>query len=320
MIWIVLLLLVGIFLSAFYSGNETGFYRVSRVRLVLDGLGGNLVSRGLLWLTNNPSLFVGTTLVGNNVANYLTSLAIVLGTRELFHRDAEWAELIAPVVLSPLVFIYGELLPKNMFYYAPNRMLHRGAPLFFLSTVLFAPISALLWLLGRALQSLLGEAPVTVQLMLARKELQQVLREGQDVGILKPAQRTLAHNLFSVANEPVIGFCLPAARVVTVKLGSRTDEVLRLARRHHLSTVAVTEAQSRKLLGYVRIVDLHLNRAERIETVRPLLEIAHDETNLAALLRMQSERETLARVIDDRGETIGLLYANKLTDRLFTGS
>ena len=46
MIWIVLLLLaVGMFLSAFFSGSETGFYRVTRVRLLLDGLGGDLVSR-----------------------------------------------------------------------------------------------------------------------------------------------------------------------------------------------------------------------------------------------------------------------------------
>ncbi len=58
MIWILLMLLIGVFFSAFFSGSETGFYQVTRVRLVLDARGGDPVAKGLLWLTNNPSLFV----------------------------------------------------------------------------------------------------------------------------------------------------------------------------------------------------------------------------------------------------------------------
>ena len=85
MIWLVLLLLsVGAFLSALFSGSETGFYRVTRVRLLLDGLGGDPVARMLLRLTNHPALFVATTLIGNNVANYVMSLGIVLAVHLLF--------------------------------------------------------------------------------------------------------------------------------------------------------------------------------------------------------------------------------------------
>ena len=69
--------LVGLMLSAFFSGSETGLYRVSRTRLVLDGLSGSFAGRGLVWMINHPAIFVATTLVGNNLANYLTSLAIV---------------------------------------------------------------------------------------------------------------------------------------------------------------------------------------------------------------------------------------------------
>ena len=84
MIWIALgMAALGLFLSAFFSGSETGFYRVTRMRLVLDAMGGDRTARGLLWLTNHPSMFIATALVGNNLANYLTSLAIVLGTQAL---------------------------------------------------------------------------------------------------------------------------------------------------------------------------------------------------------------------------------------------
>ena len=71
----ILLFLVGLMLSAFFSGSETGLYRVSRMRLVLDGLSGSRTARGIIWLLNHPEIFIATTLVGNNLAN---SVMVVL--------------------------------------------------------------------------------------------------------------------------------------------------------------------------------------------------------------------------------------------------
>ena len=159
MTWIVLSTFgVGLCLSAFFSGSETGFYRVARVRLALDARQGDLVSKLLLWLTNNPSLFVATTLIGNNLANYMLSLAIVLGTRICFGGQM-MAQIVIPILISPIVFVYGELLPKNLFYLAPNRLLRLGGPFFLVCSILFAPVSAILWVLSRLLQALVGECP-----------------------------------------------------------------------------------------------------------------------------------------------------------------
>jgi Mg2+/Co2+ transporter CorB len=84
LVWVFAMLILGVLLSAFFSGSETGFYRVARVRLVLDGMGGDTLSRFLLFLTNHPALFVATTLIGNNIANYLVSLAVVIFAQQLF--------------------------------------------------------------------------------------------------------------------------------------------------------------------------------------------------------------------------------------------
>ena len=112
--WILLLFMTAIFLSAFFSGMETGFYRATRVRLVLDGMSGDTVARSLLWMTNNPTLFVATTLIGNNLANYLTSLAVVLGIHAMQFSSVEHADVLAAILLAPFVFVYGELLPKKL--------------------------------------------------------------------------------------------------------------------------------------------------------------------------------------------------------------
>ena len=159
---ILMLLTLGVFLSALFSGSETGFYRVTRMRLLLDGMAGDRTSTYLLSLTNHPALFVATTLIGNNVANYMTSLAIVMIAQRLF-LGSQVAELLAPMVLSPLVFVYCELLPKQLFFYAPNSLLRRSGVLILSFTILFAPISAVLWVLGRLLESILGQTPLRLR-------------------------------------------------------------------------------------------------------------------------------------------------------------
>lgn len=311
------LFVVGLLLSGLFSGSETGFYRVTRVRLLLDGRGGDLVSRALLWFASNPALFVATTLVGNNLANYAVSFATVLGVQSLFGGGNHVLELAGAVLLSPVVFVYGELLPKNLFFSAPNRLLRTLGPLFLAFAVLFAPVSAVLWVLGRILQGIMGQTPLRVQLTLARQELKEVLEEGQEVGILTPAQRNLAHSLFSVASQPVSEIAVPIGRAAAVRLGAPKAEVFRLARRQAASILPVTESKGRNLVGYVRIVDLYLEDSPTLDKVRPLLEIAAGESHIAALNRLQTEREELARVVDHNRQTIGLLFADELIAPLF---
>src|SRR5207244_3400812 len=106
-----------------------------------------------------------------------------------------------PILFSPLVYIYGAALPKQLFLEAPYSLLRKCGPAFLVFTVLLAPLSLLLWGLSRILARLAGHSQQPVELTLARRELQSVLEEGHAVGLLWPAQRQLAQGLFAVANE-----------------------------------------------------------------------------------------------------------------------
>ena len=79
--------------------------------------------------------------------------------------------MLLPIVMSPLLFVYGELLPKNLFYQAPNFLLRFCAPLFLFFTIVFAPAAAILWAMGQLLERLVGQSPEKIRLTLARKEL-----------------------------------------------------------------------------------------------------------------------------------------------------
>lgn len=319
---------VGIFLSAFFSGTETGFYRVTRVRLVLDALGGDRIARALVWLTNHPLLFVATVLVGNNLANYLTALAIVMGTESAMEMVKGTAVaggehavgLIAPLALAPVLFVYGELLPKHLFLQAPNRLLHRVGPLFLVFVGLFFPISMLLWGLNKLLARFAGESPEQIRLTLARRELRRVLEEGHEAGILHPAQRGLARGIFAVARQPVSRFTTPLGQLPGASSEMDKEDVLRLARRYRISVVPVQSPEvPGELAGYVRVIDLGLSDSEEVGPLRRFLEIPGDTSHVAALMRMESADEDLARVVGSDGETLGIVTTDQLREPLFRG-
>ncbi|GAA4426784.1 CNNM domain-containing protein [Bremerella cremea] len=313
MMTVAILFFLGVLLSAFFSGSETGFYRVTRVRLVLDGLGGNWLSRFLLFLTNHPALFVATTLIGNNLANYMVSLSIVLFTQDVFPGSGT-AEMVLPLVMAPVLFVYGELLPKYFFYRAPNFLLQRTGWIFFLFTVLFAPCSALLWILGRALQQLLGESPETVRLALARTELEDFLEEGGEFGILNKAQRRVAQGVFGVANRRVTSVSTPLSRVWTAKIGSKVNNILRVAKRKQLSVIPIVETEGKRTIpiGYIRICDLYMGNGEDICNYHPLPEIKASDTCISAITQLHASGELMAKVVSRSGLAVGIVTMQQL--------
>jgi CBS domain containing-hemolysin-like protein len=316
----ILILLGGLVMSAFFSGTETGLYRVTRVRLVIGALGGDYVSRGLLWLTNRPSLFVATTLVGNNLANYLVSLGVVIGASELFPGGSQVAEMLAPLLLAPVVFVLGESMPKTVFYAAPNRMLHKSGLPILACTLLFLPVTAALWLASRVLELLVGHSPQRLRVGLARRELQQVFEEGREAGILNPAQQDLAQGLFALANQPVGRFVIPAAKTVVATTSMSKQEIIRLARRHRVALLPVVDVQrGRKVVGYLRVVDLYLNQDESVPA--PIAVATHraQEPVLRVIAKLHEAGQSLAQVVGADGKTVGFVTLRQLSEALFVG-
>ncbi len=310
---VIVLFIAGILLSAFFSGAETGFYRVARVRLLIDGVGGDWIARGLLWLTNHPSLYIATTLVGNNVANYLVSLSVVIGTRLLYGGQANWPVIVAPVLLSPIVFVYGELLPKNVFFEAPNRLLHRSGPWLLLCTVLFLPVTGVLWALSKLLQWIVGESPQKMQLVLARRELEQVFEEGHETGILGPALGGLSQAILDTAGQSVLEVATAAGRVPKVQTRMSKAEICRVARRNRLTAVPVEDpAQKGKLIGYLRVADLYLDESDELPPLWPIVDVPDTDTYISALMRLQASTEMLGRVVTQSGQTVGFVTARQL--------
>ena len=293
----VVLFLVGLGLSAFFSGTETGLYRVSRTRLVLDGLGGSAAAKGLVWLLNHPAIFVATMLVGNNVANYLASFAIVTCVALIF-QNSSTAELLGPVLMTPLVFVLGELLPKSLFYHAPYRLITAARPFVLLATVVFAPISLVLGLLGSLLQFVTGQTPFRLTLAMARGELEQVMRAGEEAGILVAGQRSLAQKLFEVGNRPAVVFGVQPDRLPIIDAPIDPVAASHQARRRNHPIVLVRK--NGRINGYLRYSDLCL--VQPVESPRHVIRGSINDRHLQTLLRLYDAGSDVAILYDGGGE------------------
>ncbi len=313
MIWGLALIGAGIFLSAFFSGSETGFYRVTRVRLVVDAKSGGWIARCLLWLVGHSSVVVATVLIGNNIANYLVSLGLVVTSRQVL-ADGGQLQTIVPVLATPFLFIYGELLPKYLYFHAPYLLSSRGAPLMILFAVLFAPISAIVIGLESFRQRWSGNEAARSKFSLERQELQRVMMEGQEAGILLPIQREIAQNLFTYGVRPVRQFAVPLRAIPLVHQGAAADEILAVARRLKQQYVGVLAPNSQELVGIYQVGDVVLSGQQA--PLLPVGQVSAGDSQVQALSYMQAQRSPIAQVLDVRGKPLGLVSQQRLLSLL----
>lgn len=311
------LFLLGLRLSAFFSGSETGFYRVSFPRLTIDAQGGDRIAKRLLWFSQNPSYFVATTLVGNNVANYLTTFAIGLAIASFYRRGAGWGEIIATLLVSPVVFIFGELVPKNLYYRAPLQLLRRDAPwfMFFYRAFLFLSFP-LIWI-TKSLERL-GRSPAgSPEIVLGRTRLMHVLRRGHEEGLLTDSQNRMVNGLLYTAAQPVRESVIPADRVLGITERVAREAFLEHARKYGLTSVVLRGTDvNRPWKGYIRVVDAAVDRRPLQDLIRPMPRIEAAGSKLEGLLLLR-EAEALYGVVYDAERCRGIVSQQGLVEQLF---
>lgn len=311
------LFLLGLRFSFFFSGVESGFYRVSLLRLNIDAQAGDRTAGRLLWFLQNPSYFVATCLVGNNIANYVTTLAVGLMVARLMPGQSGWGEVVATLFVSPVVFICGEMLPKNLFFRAPLKLLRKNSILFRGFYLLFLPISFPLIGITKLFERFsTGDGKRDGGLALGRNRLAQLLSVGHREGILVDVQNRMITGLMKVAQEKVTASMTPTVRVFDIEDRCSREEALQVARKYGVSYLIVRKAGTTDgWYGYVRTIDVLLGKGPLAPLIRAMPRFQDTHNRQEALLTM---RETGARIglVERDGQPIGVIYEQGLIDAM----
>lgn len=312
----ILLFLFGLRLSAFFSGSETGFYRISPLRLSIDAHAGDPAAKRLLWYSQNPGFFVATVLVGNNVANYLTTVAVGLVTAALLTSQSETVEVISTLCVSPVVFICGELLPKHVYYRAPLALLRKDIRVFHLFYYLFFAVSLPLVAITRAFERFGASGSRTLELVLGRKRLVHVLNQGHEQGLLTDVQSRVVHGVLHTAGEKVRHSVTPTNRILGLAESATRAELLDYARRFGLTNIVLHRSgQFDSWFGYVRVVDLGISRRPLSALTQPMPRIAAHSSKLEALVALRTAGAAFGLVVDGE-ETVGIVNERGLIEQL----
>jgi CBS domain containing-hemolysin-like protein len=270
-----------------------------------------------MWFVRNPSSFVATTLVGNNLANYLTTFAISLGVLKLFGRVSEALEIGSTLLLSPVIFVFGELLPKNLYYRAPLSLLRRDATLFCGFYWLLLPFSLPLVQITKLLERFQQREGLQASLMLGRSRLVQLMSQGRKEGLLTDVQNRLAEGVLRTAAQPVGDSMIPVDRVLGLPDTASREELLEFASQYGTSVISLYRPGSvDDWYASVRVIDLVLDSRPMKALRQSMPTFSVDTTKLDALQQLQSAG-ALQGVVVQEERVLGVVNTRGLVEQLF---
>ena len=328
--------LTSFLLGAAFSATETSFYRVSKLRLKLDALGGDVTAKRFLWFANNPGFFIATLLVGINVTTYGSSMAMVIFIGCLLpNAEGVYAELLATLILTPPLFVWGEMFPKGLALNIPNKVLRFCSPVVLISSWLFLPLTAILWGLNKIIVAALHKSDDAISMSLGRRELSGMLVEGKDTGILSDTQRQLAEGIFNCSDRLIKDYLLPQPPSPTITMAMNPEHVLEIARQFDLLTLPVYESdavpENRDLpIGHVRTIDLEIAVRRQLDEqsrqlsqllqtelpIRSTVELSAHHSLLTGLILLQTMQSSFGCVVDEHHRCLGFVSADQLCDVL----
>ncbi|WP_255151017.1 hemolysin family protein [Halorarius halobius] len=307
---IVVMLLV----SAFFSGSEIALFSLDPVRadaMATDDPSGAALAR----LRADPHRLLVTILVGNNFVNIaIASVGTVLLVREL---PAGIAVTVSTLVVSTLVLLFGEIVPKSYGVANPERVARRVArPLAVVQRLLY-PLVVVFDGLNEGIRRLIGGARDIEKPYVTREELAAILETAEETGAIDPAEGTLIERVLRFSDVPVRQAMVPRADIVAVDAGATVGEAVDACADERVNRLPVYR-EGEDVVGYVDLRDLvDADRDAPVEEfLLPVVHVFESREVDEVLADLQRERLEVAIVFDQFGAVEGLVTAEDIVEEL----
>lgn len=306
-------------LSAMFSGSETGFYSVSPLRLESEVESGNKASLLIKRLLRNESGLLITILIGNNLAIELVTLFSEHELDASGWVSHQWIDVFLMVVLTPTLFFFAELLPKDLFRRRPYALLRWTVWPMAVCVVVFWPLMVVLRAFGQLVQKLLGIEDQTIYRVRGRERVFEVLEEGSRRGTLEARAEKMARNALGLQALRVTDVMTPWERVERIdveaegELGGH-DLRNRIAHAHHSRLPIVVVGA---VAGYVHQLEI-LASKDGFDSKAHLHKFLclDPETSVQAALARLSTFGKRAALVGTLEAPVGLVSLKDLAERI----
>ena len=310
---VVLILLVG--LSAFFSSAETALSTVNRVRLrALEEEGNKRAARVNLILDNYGKM-ISTILIGNNIVNITaSSLATILAQR------INLIVGIATGILTIVVLLFGEIVPKTWANLNNEKISLAYSGIIFGLMHILTPVIFVVDKLSNGILRLLHIDPNKKPSAMTETELKTYVDVSHEDGVIESEEKEMIYNVFDFSDAVAKDIMIPRINMVTVSVDACYHDVLQVFRESMYTRLPVNQEDKDNIIGLINIKDFILSADQDNFSVSSILRQAHYtyeyKKSADLLLEMREITMNVAFVLNEYGATVGMITLEDLLEEI----
>jgi CBS domain containing-hemolysin-like protein len=323
---LILLVLLCLAAEAFFSGSETAVISADKAQLRAAARRGDRRARLAQRLLERTEALLSTTLVGTNLAVVTaTSLATLVVAR--LTADGGWAideGTLNTLVMSPLILIFGEIVPKSIARASADTLTLRIAWPLRLCQRVFRPAVVVIARLTEAVLALFGGHPTDDNPYVTREELMALADLAEEHGLFVSGERRMIRSILELRDRPVSSVMVPLVDMVSLPLTATVGSLIEAASRSGYSRYPVYERRVDNVVGVVSVVDVlraGLPEPDADAPVAPHVQrdvtyVPETKSTGELLRELRYSRVPMAVCVDERGGVVGLATAEDLAEEI----
>ncbi|MBJ2173928.1 HlyC/CorC family transporter [Aureibaculum sp. A20] len=318
----IIIIIISILLSAFFSGMEIAFISANKMHIELEKKKDTFLSSVLTKLTGNPSKFITTMLVGNNIAlvvyGYYMGELLMPYLEPYLYND--FVVLLVQTIISTLIILVSaEFLPKAIFRIYSNETLKIFAIPAYIFFLLFYFISSFIMVISDfVLRVVFNTKEDDVQLAFTKAELGDYINEQLEISDEEvDSEIQIFQNALDFHNVRARDAMIPRTDIVAIDVTDTIKNLKNLFVETGLSKIIVYKESLDDVIGYIHAFELFKNPKTIRSLLLPIETIPETMMINDILNDLTKKQKSVAVVIDEYGGTSGLITIEDIIEELF---
>lgn len=312
---VVIIVLIG--LSAFFSSAETALTTVNKVRIKSLADEGSSNAATVLKILDNYSKMLSTILIGNNIVNLsASSLTTILATNVF----GSYAVGFATGILTLLILLFGEIIPKNTAMIYSDTISLVYAKIILALMKLFTPIVFIVDKMSLFISRVLHIDMNKRASLMTENELKTYVDVSHEEGVIESEEREMIYNVFDFSDAVAKDIMIPRIDMVSVSLDMNYHEVLSVFKEYMYTRLPVYENDKDNVIGLINIKDFILLSDKENFQIKDIMREAYYtyEYKKTADLMMEMRETTtnIAFVLNEYGATVGMITLEDLLEEI----
>ena len=310
-----IIVIVLVLLSAFFSSAETALSTVNRVRMRALEDEGNKRAARVNSILENYSKMLSTILIGNNIVNLsASSLATTLALRISLPAG------IATGILTILVLLFGEITPKTWAMINSDKISLAYSGIIYRLMQVLTPVIFVVDKLANGVLRLLHIDPNKRMNQMTESELRTYVDVSHEDGVIESEEREMIYNVFDFSDALAKDIMIPRINMVTISLDADYDKVMSVFRESMYTRLPVYKEERDNIIGLINIKDFILSEDRESFQVQNILRDAHytyEFKKIADLLyEMRETTKNVTFVLNEYGATEGMITLEDLLEEI----